>query len=111
MFPLSLNFHPIIKQRIKEFNGNNIFDVVKSRKSKIDLPIIDTSLSFPNESAAGIDISEIKINKIVQALILETLHFSIRVAHGASRILIPEVTAAQNKRTKNANEIILPNGS
>ena len=87
-----------------------MFDVVKSRKSKIDFPQIFTPLNKPKDKDAGIASIEIIINNNKQALVLVMLNFSIIVAQGASRILMPEVTAAQNKSTKNAKEIIFPKG-
>ena len=92
------------------FNGNIIFDVIKSRKSKRDLSKIFKSDNKPNDNVAGIANAEIMQNKIVHAFILEILNLSIKDAHGPSKTLIPEVTAAQNNKMKNAHEIIFPKG-
>ena len=85
-----------------------MFDVKKSKKSKTVFPNILKSPNAPKESVAGIAIKDITTNKIVHALILETLNLSINVAHGPSIMLIPDVIAAHNNKTKNENEIIFP---
>jgi hypothetical protein len=66
--------------------------------------------SKPNDKVAGIASSVIAKNIRVQALIRDILNRSIRVAQGPSTILIPDVTAAQKRSTKNAKEIKFPKG-
>ena len=108
LFPLILKYQPEIKQRNRVLSGSIIFDVKKSRKSKIVRPKILISPKIPNDRVAGIAMSEIIRNNMQQALILVILNLSISVAHGPSTILMPEVTAAQNNSMKNAKETILP---
>jgi len=85
-----------------------MFDVKKSRKSNIVFPNIVAFSNNPKDNVAGIATTEIRINKITDAFILDILNLSIKVAQGPSTILIPDVIAADNKSTKNAQEIILP---
>ena len=108
--PLIFKYHPEIKHKNNAFKGNIRFDVIKSRKSNIVLSKILTPFSIPKERVAGIAITEIIPNKMEHAFILDILNLSIIVAHGPSRILIPEVTAAQNSKMKNAQAIMLPQG-
>lgn len=88
-----------------------MFEVVKSRKSKMVLLNRVNLFKRPKDKVAGIAIKDIIPNNIAQDFILEILNCSISVAQGASKILIPDVTAAQNSRTKNAKDTKLPNGS
>jgi hypothetical protein len=83
---------------------------MKSRKSNIVLSKILIPSKIPKDNVAGIAITEIIPNRMAHAFILDILNLSIIVAQGPSRILIPEVTAAQKSKTKNAQEIILPQG-
>ena len=53
----------------------------------------------PKDKEAKIEIIPTIINKITLDFNLENLNFSINVAHGASKMLIPEVRAAQNNKT------------
>jgi hypothetical protein len=69
-----------------------------------------TPSRMPKDKVAGIAKTEIVPNRMAHAFILDILNLSIIVAQGPSRILIPEVTAAQKSRTKNAQEIIFPQG-
>jgi hypothetical protein len=110
-FPLIFKYQPEIKHKNRVFIGSIIFDVKKSKKSKIVLPNNFISPKSPNDSVAGIAITAIALNSIILALILEILNLSIRVAQGPSKMLIPEVTAAQNSSIKNAKEIMFPNGT
>ncbi len=108
--PLSFNAQPAIKQRNSAFNGINMFEVIKSRKSKSVLPNIFNPLNIQNDNVVGIAIAEIIKNKIVQALLRDIPNLSTIVAQGPSTILIPDVTAAQKSSTKNATEMKSPNG-
>ena len=92
------------------FIGSIIFEVIKSIKSNIDLSKNLIPFKIPKDSVAGIEKILIMPNITAQAFILENLNLSVRVAQGPSRILIPDVTAAQNKRIKKAKEIMLPQG-
>ena len=108
--PLIFRYQPEIKHKNRVFIGSIILEVKKSRKSKIDLSRNFIPLKSPNDRVAGIAKIPIIANNMQQAFILEILNLSISVAQGPSRILIPEVTAAQNSRIKNAHEIIFPQG-
>ena len=94
----------------KVLSGSITFDVRKSRKSNKVLPIIFTSPKIPKDKVAGIAIADIMQNSMVQAFVRDILNLSISVAQGPSTILIPEVSAAQNNKTKNANETKFPHG-
>ncbi len=83
---------------------------MKSRKSNIVLSKILIPSRTPKDNVAGIAITVIIPNRMAHAFILDILNLSIIVAHGPSRMLIPEVTAAQKSRTKNAQEITFPQG-
>ena len=109
-FPFILRYQPDIRHKNKVFNGSITFEVKKSKKSKIDLSKILQFPRSPNESVAGTARADINTNKITHAFCLDILNLSIRVAQGPSRILIPEVTAAQNNKIKNAQETTLPYG-
>ncbi len=111
LFPLIFKYQPEIKQRNRVLSGSIIFDVKKSKKSNIVRPKILTSPKIPNDNVAGIAISEIIKNSILQALILDILNLSINVAQGPSIILMPEVTAALKSNTKNAKETKFPYGT
>ena len=63
---------------------------------------------IPKDNDAGTENIDIMINNMQQALSLDILNLSTRVAQGPSIMLIPEVTAAQNSNTKNAADIRLP---
>lgn len=108
--PLIFRYQPEIRHKNRVFSGSIIFEVKKSKNSKSVLSNILKSFKSPNDSVVGIAISEIIVNKIVQAFALEILNLSTRVAQGPSTMLIPDVTAAQNNKIKNAEEIRFPNG-
>jgi len=82
--------------------------VRKSKKSKIVLAKILHSTKIPKDNEAKIDIREIKMNKIKQALARETPIRSVKDDTGTSKILIPEVIAANNNNTKKAIATISP---
>ena len=87
-----------------------MFDVVKSKRSK---RVLSKSLKLPKspkDNVVGIAINEIMKNNITQAFVLEILNLSIKVAQGPSTMLMPEVSAAQKRSTKNAQETTLPKG-
>ena len=90
------------------FRGINIFEVVKSRKSNIVFEHILNPLNSPNESEAGIAINQTIKNKIKAAFFLVKLKRSVSVAIEASKILMPEVSAAANSNRKNASAKIFP---
>ena len=108
--PLIFKYHPEIKHRNKVFNGSIKFEVTKSRKSNSVLPNILKPPQHPNDKDAGIAISEMIQNSMVQAFLREIPNRSIIVAQGPSTMLIPEVNAAQKSNTKNADDIIPPKG-
>ena len=92
----------------KAFRGIKRFEVIKSRKSKIDLLSMVKWLKTPKESVAGIARADTIKNKYVQALFLDIFILSIIDAIGTSIMLMPEVMAAASNRVKNAAETILP---
>ena len=105
-----LNFNPqaAIKHKTSAFIGINTFAVIKSKKSKIVFWKIVRCFNKPKDNVAGIAIIEIIPNKIVDALTLEILNLSIKVATGTSKMLIPDVNAATRRNTKNAIKTRLP---
>ena len=97
-------------QRNKAFNGIKILEVVKSRKSNIVFPQILKFSKSPKDRVAGIDIKETIKKSSVQAFTREIFNLSTIEAIGTSIILIPEVTAAASRRTKNEAETRFPCG-
>ncbi len=108
VYPLIFKYHPEIKHNTNALNGSIIFDVKKSKVSKIVFPNIFIFSKLPKDNVAGIAIIEIMKNNKTQALTLDIFKFSTKVAQGHSTILIAEVTAALNNKTKNAKEIQFP---
>ena len=105
-----LNFkpHAAIKHKLSAFIGIKTFAVIKSKKSKIVFWKIVRCFKRPKDNVAGIAIIEIIPNKIADALTLEILNLSIKVATGTSKILIPDVNAATRRNIKNAIKTRLP---
>lgn len=80
--------------------------ILAVRKSKISKMVRLNSVRFfktPKDNAAGIEITATIEDINNEALVLVILKFSINAATATSRILIPEVSAAKNKREKNPN--------
>ena len=94
----------------KALSGIKRLEVIKSRKSKIDLFKIVKLLRVPNESVAGIARKETIQNSITLALILEILSLSTIEAIGTSIMLMPDVIAAASKSVKKAAETTSPHG-
>ena len=92
---------PKIIQTIIEFNGINIFDVIKSNKSKNLFENILISLKTPNDRETGKANIAIIINTMIADFFLEILKFSIYAAVCASAKLIAEVNAAKRRRIQN----------
>ena len=87
-----------------------MLDVIKSRRSNKFLSNNLYPPSMPKDKDAGIDISPMMQNNIIQAFVLEILYLSIIEAIGTSIMLMPDVIAAASSNMKNAIETILPCG-
>ena len=98
---------PTQRQIIQVFKGSIMFDVVKSRKSKNVLPNILKFSKSPKDRVAGIAIIAIIKNIIDVAFSLVILNFSINAAVGASTMLIPDVNAANKRKIKNKQFLLL----
>ena len=74
--------------------------------------LINMSISFkiPNDNVARTEITPIITNNMLLALILEILQFSINDAMGTSRMLMPDVMAANKSNIKNKIETMFPKG-
>ena len=66
------------------------------------------SANKSKDNVAGIAHKDIIQNKKALALTLVNLNLSTKIAHDTSKILIPEVTEAQNNNIKNKLEIASP---
>ena len=108
--PLIFKNHPAIIHKIREFKGISIFDAEKSSISKIVFPNSFISPKIPNDKVAGMLIKATAKNIIIHAFNLDIFNLSTKVAQGTSSMLIPDVTAAQNNKIKNAPAIMFPQG-
>ena len=97
-------------QRTNALIGIKIFEVTKSRKSKIVLPNNLISPKALKESVAGIARAEIIIKSKMHDFNLVNLNLSLKVATETSRMLMPEVKAAQKSNIKNKSATIFPCG-
>ena len=98
---LILTNHPNIIQIIIEFNGINIFDVIKSNKSKNVFENILKLLNTPKDNDTGKANIAIIINTKTDAFFLDILKFSMYAAVCTSAKLIADVNAAKRRRIKN----------
>jgi len=102
------NIHPTYIEINKPPNGNNIFDDMKSIKSKNDFPKIFSCGIIPNDSEHKIPIAKIQTDTNVVAKIRLMCNSSTQNATTTSISEIAEVIAVINNKTKKMIEKIIP---